>query len=77
MHLKYLVSMLESRPNTIGRGPAQVGATAAKAFGFTSPFFAARIVIVAACPPPNTTKSSSGFGKKDCYFLAIQLKRIK
>jgi hypothetical protein len=48
--------MLESRPNTIGRGPDQVGATAAMAIGFTKPFFAARTVIVAACPPPKTTK---------------------
>lgn len=49
--------MLESRPNTIGRGPAHVGATAAMAVGFINPFFAARTVIAAACPPPKTTKS--------------------
>lgn len=52
--------MLESLPNTIGRGPAHVGATAAMALGFTAPRFTARIVKVAACPPPNTTKSFSG-----------------
>lgn len=52
--------MLESQPNTMGSGPAQVGATAAIAVGFTKPFFAARTVIVAACPPPKTTKSFSG-----------------
>lgn len=52
--------MLESRPNTIGRGPAQVGAIAAIALGLTAPRFAARIVRVAACPPPNTTRSFSG-----------------
>ena len=56
----YLVSMLESRPNTIGRGPAQVGATAATALGFTKPFFAARSTMDAAWPPPNITKSFSG-----------------
>lgn len=55
----YLDSILESLPNTIGRGPAQVGATEAMAFGFTKPFFAARTVIVAACPPPKTTYSLS------------------
>lgn len=49
--------MLEPRPNTIGSGPAQVGATAAIAVGFTNPFFAARTSMVAACPPPKTTKS--------------------
>lgn len=54
-----LVSILESFPNTIGSGPAQVGATAAIAAGFTKPFFAARTAIVAACPPPKSTKSSS------------------
>ena len=43
---KYLVSMLESRPNTIGSGPAQVGATKAIASGFTRPFFAAWATIV-------------------------------
>jgi len=51
--------MLESRPNTIGRGPDQVGATAAIALGFTRPFFAARTTIEAACPPPKITKSLS------------------
>lgn len=51
--------MLESRPNTIGSGPAQVGATAAMPLGFTKPLFAARIVSAAAWPPPNITKSSS------------------
>lgn len=51
--------MVESRPKTMGRGPAQVGATAAMAVSFTKPFFAARAVIVAACPPPNSTKSFS------------------
>lgn len=55
----YLVSILESRPNTMGRGPAQVGATAAKALGCTKPFLAARAKIVAAWPPPKTTKSSA------------------
>ena len=49
--------MVESRPNTIGRGPAQVGATAAMAASFTRPFFAAQRVIVGACPPPKMTKS--------------------
>ena len=52
--------MLESRPKTIGSGPAQVGATAAMAVGFTKFFFAARTVNVAACPPPKITKSLSG-----------------
>ncbi|KAL4566522.1 hypothetical protein LXL04_030638 [Taraxacum kok-saghyz] len=47
----------ESRPNTIGRGPDHVGATAAMAVGFTKPFLAARIAIVAACPPPIITNS--------------------
>lgn len=61
----YLVSISESRPNTIGRGPAQVGATAAMAAGFTKPFFAARIVIVAACPPPKTTMSFSDVNTED------------
>lgn len=51
--------MLESRPNTIGRGPAQVGATAAIALGFTRPFLAARSTTDAACPPPKITKSFS------------------
>lgn len=55
----YLVSILESLPNTIGRGPAQVGATAAMAFGFNKPFFVARTAMVAACPPPKTTYSLS------------------
>lgn len=55
----YLVSILESLPNTIGRGPAQVGATAAMAFGFNKPFFVARTAKVAACPPPKTTYSLS------------------
>ena len=64
--------MTEFRPNAIGRGPAQVGAMAAIAFSFTSPFFTARIVIVAACPPPNTTNSLSVFWKK--RLLVIQLK---
>lgn len=54
-----LVSILESLPNTIGSGPAHVGATAAIAAGFTNPFFAARTAIVAACPPPKSTKSFS------------------
>lgn len=54
-----LVSILESLPNTIGSGPAHVGATAAIAAGFTNPFFAARTAIVAACPPPKSTKSLS------------------
>lgn len=51
--------MFESRPNTIGRGPAHVGATAAIALGFTKPFLATRTAIVAAWPPPKTTKSLS------------------
>jgi len=57
----YLLSILESRPKTIGRGPAQVGATATIADGFNRPFVTARIAIVAACPPPMTTKSFSDF----------------
>lgn len=65
LHLEYLDSMLESRPNTIGRGPAQVGAMAAIAFGFKSPFLTARMVSVAACPPPNTTKSLSAFKRNE------------
>jgi hypothetical protein len=64
----YLVSMLESRPNTIGRGPDQVGATAAMAVGFTKPFFAARTVILAACLPPSTTKLFSSL-KIESYWL--------
>lgn len=55
----YLVSIFESLPNTIGRGPAQVGATAAIAFGFKKPFLVARTAMVAACPPPKTTYSLS------------------
>jgi hypothetical protein len=43
----------------MGRGPAQVGATAAIALGFTKPFFAARTTIEAACPPPKITNSLS------------------
>jgi hypothetical protein len=43
----------------MGRGPAQVGATAAIALGFTRPFFAARTTIEAACPPPKITSSLS------------------
>lgn len=53
--------MFESRPNTMGRGPAQVGATAAMAVGFIKPFFVARTAIVAACPPPKSTKSLTAF----------------
>lgn len=49
--------MSELRPNTMGRGPAQVGATAAIADGLISPLPAARTAIVAACPPPTTIKS--------------------
>ena len=49
--------MSELRPNTMGRGPAQVGATAAIADGLISPLPAARSAIVAACPPPTTIKS--------------------
>lgn len=50
--------MEESRPKTIGRGPAHVGATAAMADGFSSPRWVARIASVAACPPPMITRSS-------------------
>jgi len=53
-----LDTMEESRPNTIGRGPAHVGATAAIADGFSSPRWVARSASVAACPPPMITKSS-------------------
>lgn len=53
-----LVTMEESRPNTIGRGPAQVCATAAIADGFSSPRWVARTASVAACPPPMITISS-------------------
>lgn len=56
--------MLESRPKTIGRGPAQVGATAAMALGVTKPFCAARARSVAACPPPKTTKLSVHYERK-------------
>lgn len=69
--LDYLVSILESRPNTIGRGPAQVGATAAMAFGFTNPFLAARTTRVAACPPPKTTNSFPRANNKRYYFTSI------
>lgn len=51
--------MLESLPNTIGRGPAQVGATAAMAVGFKKPFLVARTAMVAACPPPKIAYSLS------------------
>ena len=74
MESEYLDSMLESRPNIIGRGPAQVGATAAMADGITKPFFAARTVIVAACPPPTTTKSLSEASKKN--YLARERAQI-
>lgn len=57
----YLDSVLESRPNTMGRGPDQVGATAAIAVGLTKPFLAARTAMVAAWPPPTMTKSCPEF----------------
>jgi hypothetical protein len=59
--------MLESRPKTIGNGPAQVGATATIADGLTKPFPAARTAIVAACPPPQTINSPSAHAKMLAY----------
>lgn len=59
--------MLESRPKTIGNGPAHVGATAAITDGLTKPFPAARTAIVAACPPPQTINSPSIHIKRDKY----------
>lgn len=72
--------MFESRPNTIGRGPAHVGATAAIALGFTKPFLAARTAIVAVWPPPKTISHYLIWLNKmlehNCQHLLITIRHI-
>lgn len=50
--------MVSLRPNTIGKGPLHVGATAAIALALINPLLTARIEMLAAWPPPITTSDS-------------------
>ena len=58
MALTNLVSIVGLRPKTMGNGPLQVGATAARARALISPLLKARTAMLAAWPPPIITKDS-------------------